>query len=281
MPEFLEANGIELAAGRFITEQDIELGREVVIVGSDIVATLFPSGGAAEALGSTVRVGGRPYEIIGTMAERPTLFGAMWRNAIIVTPISTFERRYGFRTLHVTFLPANGQEIDRAMEEAVAVLRQMRGVKPGQPNDFEIFSNESVGAYIDQLGLVVGAATGAICLLALLVGGIGVMNIMLVSVTERTREIGIRKALGARPSTILGQFVTEAMALTTLGGAIGVALAAAGVSFAARLLDLPAKVPLWAVAIALGASTLVGLFAGIYPAARAARLDPIEALRYE
>jgi len=280
MSAFPEANGIDLSAGRFISDQDVAMQRAVIVIGSDIVERLFP-GGDDEAIGSRIRVKGRQYEVIGTMAERPTLFGARWRNAILAIPITTFYRRYGFRSLHITMIPNDPDKIDRAMEEAVVTLRSMRGVPPGEPNDFEIFNNESLGAYIDQLAIVIGSATAAICALALLVGGIGVMNIMLVSVTERTREIGIRKALGARPSTILGQFITEAVALTGFGGLVGIGLAAAGVRAAAQILELPAAVPLWAVAVAFFSSTLIGLIAGIYPAARAAKLHPIDALRYE
>jgi putative ABC transport system permease protein len=163
----------------------------------------------------------------------------------------------------------------------VRVIREMRKVKHGDPNDFEIFSNQSVAERLNALAIIIGGAAGAICLIALLVGGIGVMNIMLISVMERTREIGVRKALGARPATILGQFITEAVVLSVMGGAVGVILAMGAVTAAGVSLDLPTKVPLYAIALALGSSAATGLFAGIYPAARAARLDPIEALRYE
>ncbi|MCK6548422.1 ABC transporter permease [Myxococcota bacterium] len=279
-PSFLEANGLELDAGRFLSEEDLLLHRNVAIVGSDVVDTLFPSG-TVEALGNTVRLRGKEFTIIGTVKKQPALFGAAWRNCLAIIPVDTFHREFFFRSLHVTFVVKNPDQIEEAMEEAVFVLRSMRNVKPGEPNDFEIFNNASVGESLGSLSLIIGGAAGAISLLALLVGGIGVMNIMLVSVMERTREIGVRKALGARPSTILGQFIAEAVALSGFGGAIGIVLASITVVGAGQLLELPTKISSFAVILALASSALTGLVAGIYPAARAARLDPIEALRHE
>lgn len=279
-PSFLRANGMELEAGRFLTEQDLELRRRVAVIGSDAVDTLFPNG-IAEAIGSSIRLRGKEFTVIGTLKSRPTLFGAAWQNCLAVIPIETFHREFYFQTLHVTFVAKDPTQLEEAQAEAVAVLRHMRRVKPGEPNDFEIFSNASTGSELETLGVIISGAAGAICLLALLVGGIGVMNIMLVSVMERTREIGIRKALGARPATILGQFILEAVVLAGSGGVVGLLLAIAGVSIAAAALELPATVPTYAVIIALASSAFTGLAAGIYPAARAARLDPIEALRHE
>jgi putative ABC transport system permease protein len=223
----------------------------------------------------------QPFEVIGVFAPRAALFGMAWRNTTVAIPINVFQRKFGFRSLHITFTTRDAKDLAAAQEEAIGVLRFMRGVKPGDENDFELFSNDSVSSWIDQLGVLVGAASGGICILALLVGGIGVMNIMLVSVTERTREIGIRKALGARPRTILAQFITEAVVMSALGGSIGVLLAGILVAVLARVLELPATVPPWSIVLGLASSSAIGLIAGIYPAARAARLDPIEALRYE
>jgi putative ABC transport system permease protein len=280
MPGFLAANGIELSRGRFLDARDLATRRPVAVIGSDVVRTLFP-GGEAEALGAELRIGDRPYTVIGTMADRPALFGAAWRNCLAAVPIGAFERDLGFRSLHLTFVPRDGARLEEAMDEAIAALRQLRRVKPGEPNDFELFSNESSGATLGMLTMVTTVAAGVICVIALVVGGVGVMNILLVSVMERTREIGIRKALGARPSAILVQFVTEAVVLSAIGGAVGVGLAYAVVEVAALALELPAVVPPWAVALALASSALVGLGAGIQPARRAARLDPLEALRHE
>lgn len=279
-PSFLESNGIELEAGRPIAEQDLMLHSNVAVIGSDVVETLFP-GGTREAIGSTIRLRGRPFTVVGTMAKRPTLFGAAWRNCVVEIPIDTFHRSFFFQSLHITFIARDPENIGPAQDEVVATLRAMRKVKYGDPDDFETFSNQSVSERLNALSVIIGGAAASICVIALLVGGIGVMNIMLISVMERTREIGIRKALGARRLTILGQFITEAVVLALVGGVGGVLLASVAVQVAGRVLELPAEVPGFAVALALASSAITGLVAGIYPAARAAKLDPIEALRYE
>jgi putative ABC transport system permease protein len=280
LPSFPEANAMDLEKGRLLNEQDVESDRDVVVVGSDVVKVLFPSG-PDEALGQTVRVKGRPFTVVGTFAERPSLFGAAWRNCVVYMPLGTFQRAFGKRSLHVTFIAKDPKTIRDAEEEAYLTMRTLRGLRPGEPDDFEMFDNEEATDDLTGLTLALSFAAAAICLIALAVGGVGVMNIMLVSVTERTREIGVRKALGARPFSILAQFVTEAVVLTLLGGAAGVALSYGTTWALGRALELPATVPGWAIGLALGSSTVVGLVAGIYPAARAARLDPIEALRYE
>lgn len=279
-PSFFEANAMDLDKGRVVNAQDVEQGRNVAVIGSDVVKTLFPRG-PLTALGEEIRIQNKPYTVIGTMAEKPALFGAAWRNCVVAVPMRAFQKDFGKPTLHVTFIARDRHDVKTAYEEARITIRTMRGLKPGQDDDFEMFDNESEGQELQGFAVAITAAAGAICLIALLVGGVGVMNIMLVSVMERTREIGVRKALGARPSAILGQFMTEAIVLTGLGGVVGVVIAYAIVSAGAAILDLPATVPLWTVLLALGSSAGVGLLAGIYPAARAARLPPIEALRYE
>ena len=187
------------------------------------------------------------------------------------------------RTANATInVVANGPElVQRAQDEVTAVLRRRRDVPPGAPNNFEIDTNESVTRTFNNLSNVITAAGVGICLLSLVVGGIGILNIMLVSVTERTVEIGIRKALGAKRARILGQFAIEAVTLSFVGGVIGLVLGF-GIAFLARwALGFPTVVPAWAVALALAMSSGVGLVFGIYPAARAARLDPVEAMRME
>src|SRR5205823_372706 len=161
------------------------------------------------------------------------------------------------------------------------ILRQIRGVAPQDENDFEMFSNESQQEQFEQIASTIAASSIGVTAISLLIGGIGVMNIMLVSATERTNEIGIRRALGARRRRILAQFVTEAIALTSLGGIIGVVLGAAVAVLVRVLVDLPTVVPAWAVAEAMGVSAATGLVFGIYPAWRASRLDPVEAMRHE
>jgi putative ABC transport system permease protein len=279
-PAFLEANGFELAAGRFLTERDIAAERPVAVIGSDVVKTLFP-GGDLEAIGSEVRLSGVTFTVIGTLVERPAVYGAAWRNCVGVVPISIFDRRFGFRSLHVTFQAKDRDRTRAAIDEAVIAVRSLRRLRPGEPNDFEQFDNESSGESLAALSLAVTAAAAGICLIALMVGGVGVMNIMLVSVTERTREIGLRKAIGARPGSILAQFLIEAVVITGLGGALGVVCAAVVVEVLSRALELSAIIPIWTIVLAIGSSAIIGLLAGVYPALRAARLDPIEALRYE
>jgi putative ABC transport system permease protein len=173
------------------------------------------------------------------------------------------------------------EHASRAIDEVTAALRRVRGVRPNEESDFEIFTNDTLQSLVDNLASVVGAATFGVCALALLVGGIGIMNIMLVSVTERTREIGIRKALGARRRRILSQFLVESVTLSGLGGVVGVLLGAGGAILARELKEVPVSIPAWAVVLSLGTACGAGLLFGIYPAARASKLDPVEAMRTE
>jgi putative ABC transport system permease protein len=278
LPDYEPANGVTVAQGRFITTTDVLLGRRVVVVGPDVTEILFPR---MDPLGREVRVRGVPFEIIGVSERQGSLFGES-KDAWAVMPWTAYEVAFGrSRNNNIAIQATSPEEAPQAMDEVIATLRRLRGVKPGEENDFEIFSNETSAETFDNLARIVGAATFGVCALALLVGGIGIMNIMLVSVTERTREIGVRMALGARRGRILSQFLVESVALSGLGGLAGVLLGA-GLAIGAReVFGVPASIPAWAVILSLASAGGAGLLFGIYPAARASKLDPVEAMRTE
>jgi putative ABC transport system permease protein len=219
--------------------------------------------------------------VIGTLTRRGAQLGGSIDN-IVVIPIAAFLPIYGSRrSLNVTIQASDPARIGRTQDEVTALLRRARGVAPEAENDFEMFSNASMQESFDKLTGIVAAASIGICAIALLIGGIGVMNIMLVSVTERTSEIGLRRALGARRRRILAQFIVEAVMLTSIGGALGVAIGAGLAALIQVLVHLPTAVPMWAVVLSMAAAGGVGLVFGIYPAYRASRLDPVEAMRRE
>jgi putative ABC transport system permease protein len=278
--EWIDTSGvISIADGRFYSPSEVQAERQVVVLGMEVAAQLFPG---QSPLGQSVRVGGKLFRVIGVLSKRGKFLGLFNMDNMVVLPLTTaldaFGRDHSIRMNVV----ADGPElVQRAQDEVTAVLRRRRDVAPGAPNNFEIDTNESVTRTFNSLSNVITAAGAGICLLSLIVGGIGILNIMLVSVTERTREIGIRKALGAKRARILGQFAIEAVTLSFVGGIIGLVLGF-GISFLARwALGFPTVVPPWAVVLALVMSSGVGLVFGIYPAARAARLDPVEAMRME
>jgi putative ABC transport system permease protein len=277
--EYPETSGITIAAGRFFTEAEDLDGRRVVVLGPDVADKLFPS---LDPLGQEVRLRNRPYTVIGVMARRGKLLGMFNLDNQVLIPMSALLANYGKRrTVSISVEAKDQDSLDKAMEEVTRVMRQRRDVAPMDENDFEVSTNESMAKTLNDLSNVVTAATFGVCLLSLIVGGIGILNIMLVSVTERTREIGIRKALGARKSRILMQFATEAVVLSLVGGVLGIGIGF-GLAFLGRWTwGLYTDVPTWAVLLSLGMSSGVGLVFGIYPAARAARLDPIEAMRAE
>jgi putative ABC transport system permease protein len=278
--EWIETSGVvSLADGRFYSSSEVDAERSVVVLGTEVAAQLFPG---QSPLGETVRIGGKVFRVIGVLSKRGKFLGLFNMDNMVVLPLTTGLDAFGKDHSIRMNVVANGPELlQRAQDEVTAVLRRRRDVAPGAPNNFEIDTNESVTRTFNSLSQVITAAGAGICLLSLIVGGIGILNIMLVSVTERTREIGIRKALGAKRARILGQFAIEAVTLSSVGGIIGLILGF-GISFLARwALGFPTVVPGWAVALALVMSSGVGLVFGIYPAARAARLDPVEAMRME
>lgn len=281
-PNYLEVANVRLKTGRWLTEMDEFERRDVLIIGVNAVDALF-DGDADEALGKVIRMNGSTWQIIGVLEKRESgFFGENEEDRKIFMPFRTARKVAPTRDAVLHIAQAKTGQLNDAVQEIEGVLRLRREVKTGEPNNFDVKTADDFMKQFDGMIAGVGIAAIAISGLGLLVGGIGVMNIMLVSVTERTKEIGIRKAIGATRSAIVLQFLSEAMALTFLGGVIGLALSI-GISNLILLLipTLPAKVELWMIVGSLTISVLIGLVFGVLPARKAAKLDPIECLRYE
>jgi putative ABC transport system permease protein len=279
---YADATNVSVRDGRFITEADDNNRRNVMVVGVNVVDALFP-GREGDVVGTEVKLSGRPFEIIGVLEKRKNaIFGENDEDNSIYIPYRT-ARELSPRSEYVMLvIRARSGQLRQALDQVEDVLRRRRGVKFDEPNNFDLGTADKMVQQFDSITGMIGLIAIAISSVGLLVGGIGVMNIMLVSVTERTQEIGVRKAIGARRRDIVRQFLYEAMTLTAMGGIIGV-LFAVGVSkvIAFLLPALPAAVPLWAVMAGLLVSVFVGLVFGVWPARKASRLDPIECLRYE
>ncbi|MFQ5709296.1 MAG: ABC transporter permease [bacterium] len=271
-------NGFFVERGRFLSQVDLEHNRAVCVLGVEIAEKLFPFENAVD---QPVLIDGNRFTVIGVFEEKGTFFGQNRDNFTLI-PISTFEKIYGEkRSLGIAVKAENPEILPEAMDEVTAILRVEHGLAPGEQNDFEVVTKDSVMDTLKNLTNIIFSAAIGICLISLLVGGIGVMNIMLVSVTERTREIGIRKAVGAKRKDILLQFLLEAVVICEIGGLIGVLLGLVIGKLVGVLTSLPAAVPVWSIFLGLGFVSVVGIFFGLYPAAKAARLHPIHALRYE
>jgi putative ABC transport system permease protein len=273
-----EVGKYEIGEGRHLEPDDVLHRRGVCVIGSEIAAQLFPR---VDPVGRLVRVAGWQLRVVGTLAARGNVLGQSQDN-IVLLPIGTFQKIFGPRRSLTILVRASSEEtFDRAQDEARVILRARRHVPIGAPDDFGIETSETYKRLYESITGNIFAGTIALVAISLLVGGIVIMNIMLVAVTERTREIGIRKSLGARRSDILGQFLSEAIVLSAFGGLLGVA-AGIGIALLLRLLSpLPASIQPWSIGVSLLVASSVGLFFGVYPATRAATLDPIEALRQE
>ncbi|HEU5459492.1 MAG TPA: ABC transporter permease [Pyrinomonadaceae bacterium] len=277
-----DITNIVLKEGRFITESDDQQRANVMVIGVNAADALFP-GQQTQIAGTQVRMGGYNFEIVGVLEKRKAgFFGENEEDNAVYIPFRTAQKIAPAKGYLLLVIRGRSGQVVEALNQSEEILRRRRQVKFGDPNNFDIKTADKFIEQFDSITAMVGLIAIAISSLGLLVGGIGVMNIMLVSVTERTKEIGIRKALGARRKDIIRQFLFEAMMLTFLGGALGVVLAAA----IAQLLmfifpSMPASIPTWAVVTGLTVSIGVGLIFGVWPARKASRLDPIECLRYE
>jgi putative ABC transport system permease protein len=268
----------ELADGHFFTDIDDLHRRNVAVIGADIVKRFFQG---VDPIGKQITLGSDNFEVVGTTAPRKAFPGDTGADRVVKIPYLTFKKIYPNEKENFVLAMAVEGKLDQAKDEATAVLRRHRHVKPREPDSFGISSAEALIQQFRQIMATVVFVSVVIASIGLMVGGIGVMNIMLVSVTERTREIGVRKAIGARRSDISWQFLLEAMTLTGIGGVLGI-LAGYGLSGLIRVLDiLPSSVPMWSVASGFLVAVSVGLFFGMWPALKASRLDPIVALRYE
>ena len=280
-PEYTEAIPLfAIERGRFISAFDEEHARSVVVLGAAISESLFPN---SDAVGKTVRINGAAYEVIGVFEHDQGLFLGPGVDIFAIIPLSNFKKQYPeAKELILLFTVPKDVNVDMAQGEVIQVMRRLRRVPPEKDNDFELSSPDFLSNLWNQLTGALVILTTVISSIGLLVGGIGVMNIMLISVTERTQEIGVRKAIGARRADIRLQFLLEAVVLTLVGGTIGI-LIGAGVSTLVRTFvpSIPASLSYLWVSIGFTISVGVGLFFGYYPANLAANLDPIVCLRYE
>jgi len=275
---WMDVNGRNISEGRAISRMDVQHRRQVIVLGTDIVEKLFPF---SYPIGEEVKIDGIRYEVIGVMEK---MGQAMMGNQdnVVTIPNSTFIKTYGdWGSINIAVKAKSPELILEAMDQVTAVLRIARKVPPGEENDFEVVTADSIMDTLRNITGFVFIAAVIICAISLLVGGIGIMNIMLVSVTERTREIGIRKAIGAKKRHILTQFMTEAVGICLFGGIIGILLGVVIGLLIAQALKLPPVIPLWSVFVGMGFSLVIGVIFGTYPAMKAANLAPIEALRYE
>src|SRR5919106_28203 len=278
--EFVQSQYV--ASGRFINDIDMQDRSNVVIIGVDVKQALFPH---EDAVDKDVRIEGSPYRVVGVMEPLGNFFGQSRDNSIFI-PITTYDKYYPDRpfpesVFFVIVRPVSRAYVKSAMDEIADILRRRRRVPAGAPNNFGISSQDSLLDVYNQLTGATALVLTSISFVALMIGGIGVMNIMLVSVTERTKEIGVRKAVGATRLNILSQFLIEAVVLTAIGGLAGLAVGEVASLVMHKYSPLPAYVPLWAIALGVGISASIGIIFGLWPAWKAARLNPIDALRWE
>ena len=276
---FLTANAYTLGYGRNLNDEDVDLARSVIVVGKMIEKRLFPH---ESPIGKVIRMSGHTYTIVGVLAEKGTSFGQS-QDDVCMMPITRFFEDFGAakRTVNIATQSFSQETYNRTLDKGIGAMRIARGLRADQENDFEVYSNDSLKSAFASIAGVVRIGAFVISFIALVAAGIGIMNIMLVSVTERTKEIGVRKSIGARSRDILRQFLTEAVFISEAGGLLGIILGVIGGDLLAVWLKVDIIFPYgWAFA-GLIVCSAIGIGFGLYPAYRAAALDPIEALRYE
>ncbi len=264
--------------GRFFTQTEDTRKREVVFIGPDIKDRFFPN---VDPVGKSLGIDGRPFEVVGVAKPRGSVFGQSQDNYVAI-PVETYFKIYGNRTgINYNFLARDRNHLEEAQDEIRVLVRSFRHLAPGVDDTFSMVSSDTlVSAWDNLTGVIAGAAVGIVSVF-MVVGGVVIMNIMLAVVTERTREIGVRKSVGAKRSDIMNQFLVESSVLAAMGGLIGVAISWIAALLVRNFTPVPMELPVTAVLIGVGLSTVVGLFFGIYPARKASRLDPIVALRAE
>jgi putative ABC transport system permease protein len=276
---FLIANSYTLGYGRNISPEDVELGRSVTVVGKRVETKLFPN---QNPIGKTIKINEKPYQIIGVLAEKGSNFGQSQDNLLLV-PITRYFSDYGWvnRTVNIATQSTSQATYNQTLDKAIGAMRAARGLKLSEENDFAIYSNDTMVSAFAAIAGTIRIGAFIVSAIALLAAGIGIMNIMLVSVTERTREIGLRKAVGAKRNDIVRQFLLEAVVLSEIGGLAGILIGVLGGNGVALYFEMAMVFP-WGWAITgLVVCSLIGIGFGFYPAWKAAKLDPIDALRYE
>jgi len=278
-PDSFSARNWEIEDGRILLANDVDDARDACVLGSALAATVFPFG---SAVGEEIKINGYKYKVVGVLASKGASMGGRQDNFAII-PITTALNRYGRRWDDLTILvqARDTDSYDDCMEQVRGILRAARKVPPGEPDDFELFSNNSLIEQFNSFTQAVRIGVTVVSSIALIAAGIGIMNIMLVSVTERTREIGVRRAIGAKKRNIMLQFIMEAIVLCEVGGILGVILGILGGNALAWYMKVPPAIPVDWVVLGLLICSLVGVVFGTYPAYKAANLDPIDSLRYE
>jgi putative ABC transport system permease protein len=276
--DYVHFSTFDVEIGRPISQAEVDKNRPVAILGADTAEQLF---GAADPIDKPIRIGNLHFRVVGVNAKKGAVFGQS-QDEFAVIPIGVFQKMFGSRmSLQIMVKPRSPDVVKAAMDDATVAMRIQRRLRPSEPDNFGMFSSDSLLSLYHTATQGIFAVLVGVVALSLVVGGIVIMNIMLMVVSERTREIGLRKALGARRRDIMWQILTESVTLSTFGGLVGIGLGFLLALAISSATPLPAAVQVWSVAIGLGITAVVGLFFGLYPAMRAARLDPIEALRRE